>query len=397
MIARYLRPAQSRWCVRPGETVRCGALIGTGRVRTHAAFAGTIATVAGDTLELVVADTAQAPSLEPLDTQSPRADLLERIEHAGIVGLGGGGYPTHLKLAEALRASVEKLVINAVECEPGVRCDAALCEQFEQEVVQGIEALKHLLDAEVHIVQGAATCPSRQTWQTHTLKADTPAGAERHLCRSIFGITLAPAERPVHHGIVVVNVGTAHAIARALQGWPLINRMVTVHGSNRWLAVGTPIPALLDGESFLVGGRLSGARVGSDAAIDKTTNAVEPAPARLAATPCINCGACDAVCPESLPVAQLARLPRRSVDTAQRLCADRCIECGLCTPACPSHIDVLDILRQHRKDVRLAVQEQQAAAMAGNRFAAREHRRAAQNARREARRQERLQRRQRNG
>ncbi len=397
MIASYLRPLQSRWCVEPGEAVRCGALIGTGRVRTHAAFTGTVTRIDDARLELDVADAEQVPSLDPLEVHSSRAAVLERIEQAGIVGLGGGGFPTHLKLVEALRIGVGKLVINAVECEPGVHCDAALCEQFEPEIVQGIEALQHLLDAEVHIIQGAATCPSRQAWQTHTLNADTPAGAERHLCRSIFGITLAAEERPVHHGIVVVNVGTAHAIARALQGWPLISRMVTVGASNQWLALGTPISSLLDGASFLVGGRLSGARVGSDAAIDKTTNAVEPAPARLAAKPCINCAACDAVCPESLPVAQLARLPRGCVDTAQRLSADRCIECGLCTPVCPSHIDVVDILRKHRGDVRHAVAEQRAAATSGSRFEAREQRRMAQRALRDARRQERLQRRQRNG
>ncbi len=397
MIARYLRPMQSRWCVEPGDVVRCGALLGSGRVRTHAAFTGTVASIDDERLELDVAGTEQIPSLDPLDVHSSRATVLERIEHAGIVGLGGGGFPTHLKLAEALRRGVDKLVINAVECEPGVHCDAALCEQFEPEIVQGIEALQHLLDAEVHITQGAATCPSRQAWQTHTLNADTPAGAERQLCRSIFGITLAADERPVHHGIVVVNVGTAHAIARALQGWPLISRMVTVAGENRWLAIGTPISSLLEGSSFRVGGRLSGQTVGGDAPIGKTTNAVEPAPASRNAQPCINCAACDVICPEDLPVAQLARLPRGNVEAAQRLAADRCIECGLCTPVCPSHIDVLTILRQHRHDVRHATTQRQAAAAAGNRFEAREQRRAVQSALREARRQERLQRRQRNG
>ena len=341
---RYHRQAGEHWCVAPGSRVTAGALIGTGRVRQHAAGTGEVVRCDTDVLEIEATHTDPEPAFPPLPQHASRPEMLQRIEEAGIVGLGGGGYPAHLKLLDAARNGVRRLVINAVECEPGIHCDAALCEEDEAGTINaGIRALARVLDAEVHIAQGNARFHADAGWTLHALdEPGTPDGHEISLARRLFGAALQPGQRPGHQGLVFFNVGTAHAVGRALSGWALTARMVTVACENRWLPVGLPLSALMPGP-WRVGGRLSGAVEEGDAAISKTTNAVHPHQPRMA-LPCIHCARCDVACPEALPVADLVR-----AGLAEG--AERCIECGLCNPVCPSDIDVLNVIRERKRSL----------------------------------------------
>ncbi len=386
----YPRPALSQWIVREGEPITCGQIIANGREHLHSAFAGAVERLTAGQLELRVDHEAQKPSMAPLEVEDPQT--LQRIEAAGIVGLGGGGFPTYLKLLDALRQGVKRLVINAVECEPGISCDAALCEQQPETITLGIRALSALLGAEVHIAHSTATslCPAEGNWQKHDVgTAKTPVGYERYLINTLFQTNLIHGDRPTHHNVVVINLGTAHAVGRAMQGWPLIGRMVSIEGQNRWLPIGKPFSELgLQGD-LIEGGRLSGSAAG--VAVGKTTNAIHVAQHRTS-TPCINCAACNEACPEGLPVAQIVRTIKASGMDLERLHADRCIECGLCTPVCPSHIDVLAATRNARVLARAYIASERNKTEALRRFTAHEERRTQRLADKAARRQARLRR-----
>ncbi|MCP5181398.1 MAG: 4Fe-4S dicluster domain-containing protein [Pseudomonadales bacterium] len=403
MITRQPLPARllhhrgvnSQWTIRTGDIVPAGAPIQRGERWQHAAATCVVAHCDADTARLdVIDDTPPGPEA-PLDVNATSAsDLLRRVHEAGIAGLGGGGYPTHLKLLTAARHGVHTLVINAMECEPGISCDAALSAEGGREIQQGINAVRRILAI------NTVTLAAASTMQVAMLDVDTrhirenPSatdGAERYLLRDIFNVILTPGEYPVHHGFVVCNIGTLHAIGRAISGHVLTERVTTVFGDNRWLPIGLPLSELVRSDTARVGGRLSGhvVRV-AGAMVDKTTNGIDTASTHMA-LPCIRCGRCDDACPEHLPVTGLLTFsaPPR-VGTLERLGLANCVECGLCNPACPSDIDVLATLRDAKTTLIAERQRRSATALANTRATAHTHRLATQAEQREQRRRDRL-------
>ena len=387
----YRRPSGGHWIVAEGQHVACGDVLAAGPVPLHAARSGRISALSGDIARLESSGEPTEP-WAPLASSDPSL-VMARIRDAGIVGLGGGGYPTHAKLVAAKRRGASKLLINAVECEAGISCDAALCQQDLVTIERGVRVLARLLDAEAHVVTSSPTRAAGHIDGVihHAYEAvSTPAGAERVLCKRLFDLTLRADEYPVDHGVVVVNLGTAHAIARAIAGWPLIERMVSIGDDNQWLAIGTPVADLLPGTTCREGGLLSGRPLAPPFAVSKVTNALHPAP-QLAEQPCIRCGACDEACPAELPVTELVAATG-DLASLQRLRADECIECGLCNPVCPSDIAVLDRLRAARQAVTLARRQADAAQSAQARYHIHQARADAQAAAKAQRRAERLRR-----
>lgn len=352
----------------------------------------------GPAIVLIPDQSQPAPSAAPVADDvltMPVTRLLERIAGAGIVGLGGAGFPTAVKLGEGSAAPVDLLVINAVECEPGLTCDQRLVRDHAVDVLLGAIALARvtaakrcviaLEDDKVAAAQALAAAlddPRVQAWSGAMpsliqVPSRYPTGAERQLINVLTGIELRPDEVPIHYGVVVQNVATTAAVARAAAAAePLIQRYVTVLGAvpspgNFCVPIGTPAIDLLAAAGLDLGrpvrvrfgGPLTGQYV-SDlrAPIDKRTAAicVEPGEAQPPERACIRCGACIPVCPSRLhPPALLERLRNRDFDVALDFDLFACIECGLCDHVCPSRIPLSDRFRRGKWDVEAQHRAQQ--------------------------------------
>lgn len=355
----YTLSSGARWVVLPGETIARGQLVAAGPCRTHAAASGTVRSIAGSELIITIRADDHEITLPPVGVDD-RPAILARIRDAGICGLGGGGFPTHLKMLEAARKNVHTLIVNAVECGVGISCDAALIRAEPETIARGIDVVCHLLN----IRQTIIACSNRTAFEhgnarTELIPEVRPTdGAERYLVHRVAGVRVQQGERPVDHGLVVCNVATLHAVARAMEGHALLERMVTTGAVDQRVLTGTPFAALLTTDEkrtrVRIGGELDGRIVPATGAVDKRTNAIAYAPL-YDSLPCIHCGACDAACPEALPVADLIAFGARGGGPAAiTRHAANCIECGLCNPVCPSHIDVLGQLRELRAGQRAA-------------------------------------------
>jgi electron transport complex protein RnfC len=314
------------------------------------------------------------------------ADIRQRIREAGIVGLGGAGFPTSVKLNPGPDREVELLVINGAECEPYITCDEALMCWRTREVIDGICIMRHALRARQVVIGIEDTMPEAISCVQKALDdADEtdirvvaiptvyPAGGEKQLIYTLTGEEVPSQGLPIDLGIVCHNVGTAAAIGRALlQGEPLISRVVTVTGAgvrepaNLDVRIGTPIADLIEQcggytdkvARLLMGGPMMGLSLPSDTipAI-KTTNCIlaashEEAPGPLPAQPCIRCGKCAEVCPAGLLPQQLYWYAHaRNFDKVQDYKLFDCIECGCCTTVCPSHIPLVQYYRFAKTEI----------------------------------------------
>lgn len=314
------------------------------------------------------------------------AEIRRRVRDAGIVGLGGAGFPTSVKLNPGPGREVELLVINAAECEPYISCDEALMCTRPVEIIEGVRIMRHALQARQVVIgiednmPGAIRC--LQTALAAAGEADIrivavpsvyPAGGERQLIYALTGEEVPTQGLPIDVGIVCHNVGTADAVARALlHGEPLISRVVTVTGAgvrepgNLEVRIGTPIAELIaqcggyteQVSRLLMGGPMMGVALPSDAIpVIKTTNCIlaaspAEAPQPPAARPCIRCAECTDACPAGLLPQQLYWYAHaRDFDRIQDYSLFDCIECGCCAQVCPSHIPLVQYYRFAKTEI----------------------------------------------
>jgi electron transport complex protein RnfC len=314
------------------------------------------------------------------------ADLRQRIRAAGIVGLGGAGFPAAVKLNPGPQRRIDLLVINAAECEPYISCDEALIRGRTREVVDGIRIMQYALGArQVAIgiednMPDAIACLRRELEAADAgairivpVPAIYPAGGEKQIIYSLTGEEVPSQGLPADLGIVCHNVGTAAALARALQcGEPLISRVVTVTGAgvrqpaNLEVRLGTSMADVIEAcggytdqvARLLMGGPMMGFSMPSDnLPVIKTTNclllagALETPPPRPASA-CIRCGDCVDVCPVKLLPQQLYWHARaRDFDTLQDFSLFDCIECGCCAQVCPSQIPLVQYYRFAKTEI----------------------------------------------
>ncbi|MFN3346392.1 MAG: RnfABCDGE type electron transport complex subunit C [Candidatus Bipolaricaulaceae bacterium] len=393
-LRQHLGPA-GRPLVREGQRVRAGEKIGDGEdplsVPVHSPVTGTVVGIRSflhpmsgreePALLIRTEDEAGPTPGEEVDPQSlPREDIVARLREAGLVGLGGAGYPTHAKLRSA--RSVRYLVINAKESDVNVACDVRLLKERPKEVVAGIEVLARAL-GNPQVLVATRTEPgelpefeallSFRGYQLVHVHPSYSLGSERLLIPEVLGISVPLGRYPVDVGVVVHNVMTAHAAGQAVRhGIPLVSRGLTFWsqasgGRNLWVRVGTPVSHILHHlgldeirfDRFVFGSALMGWAVTDPATpMVKTTTGIlgltpqDPQPYRDS-LPCIRCGYCDSVCPVRIyPSLILAASRNGDVAALRRLKLEACIECGLCSYVCPARILFTPALRAGKRALR---------------------------------------------
>ena len=355
-------------------------------------------------------------------TELSPGELVDTIRHAGIAGMGGAGFPTSIKVNLGDHQRVEELIINAVECEPYITADDRLMREHADEIITGIHILQYLLnprrtligieDNKPEAISAIKRACKGCDIEVRVVPTKYPSGGEKQIIQLLTGKEVQSGQLPAHVGVVCQNVGTAHAIKRAVvDGQPLISRVTTLTGDgvarpgNYEVLLGTPVRDLLSHggvnpdalERLVMGGPMMGFTLHNPAVpVVKTTNCIiaatpEELPEPPEEQPCIRCGSCAEVCPANLLPQQLYwHAKNDDLEKAQHHNLMDCIECGACAYVCPSHIPLVQYYRYAKGAVRQQAADQLKADKARERFEARQARIDAEKAEKEARRQARL-------
>lgn len=355
--------------VASGVRIRAGDLLAIENVPVlgylHAATSGIVEITA---MDILLHPDGHHDVSPPLASK----DLAERVRDAGIVGLGGAGYPTWLKLRQARNSGITTLIVNAVECEPGVSADRALQREHTEEILSGMRVLADYLGKPRTVIalgEGMEDVPGTETAR---VTGRYPSGSEQVLVQQVAGMDLGKRV-PTEVGVLVLNVATVFAVHRAWHcGERLTERIVTVADENAWLHIGHPVAELpLPEGQVVVGGPITGWLATESESIAKTTRAVtarEP----LEASPCIRCGWCARACPEGLLPQELFRhINAAHWSEMDRLHLADCVECGACDMACPSRLPLLATFRYGKSERHELERRARDAALARDRFTAR--------------------------
>ena len=411
-------------CVNVGDYVYKGQALSNATtpyaVPVHAPTSGHIVAIAPHVVAHPSGLTEMCVSIKPDDKDtwgelSPLADytavdkntIVDAICQAGISGMGGAGFPTHIKTATS--KPVEFLVLNGVECEPYITADDRLMREHAWQIRQGLDILAHIIEPKAIVIAVEdnkpeaiqalnIACQDKDAYRVVPIETKYPAGGEKQLIQVITGREVPRNGLPADIGVMMFNVGTCFAIADAiLHGKPLIERIVTVTGdavakpANFRTLLGTPVKHLLDEANYqvkkqtspkvIMGGPMMGFAL-ADATIPvvKTTNCLlVPSKKELvddnAERPCIRCSACADACPASLlPQQMFWHAKAKEYDKAEEYDLFDCIECGACAYVCPSEIPLVHYYRQAKSEIRLQRDEKNKAEKAKQRFEARNER-----------------------
>lgn len=320
--------------------------------------------------------------LAPLADDADAEAIKARVAEAGIVGMGGAGFPTHIKLSP--RGGADVLIINGAECEPYITCDCRLMTEKAEEVADGVRLLKKALGAEKAFIAvednkreaAAALAPfAGDGVEVVRLRVKYPQGAEKQLIYAVTGRKVPPGALPADVGCVVDNVHTAYAVSRAVRlGEPLYMRAVTVAGGgvekqgNFWVRTGTPYSFIYEKargdlaetvtDKVISGGPMMGfAQAGLEACCTKTTSALLFLDAKQislsAPTECINCGRCFRGCPMFLSPREIEHaVLDKDFAKAEKLGVNACIECGTCSYVCPAKRPLVQAVRLAKKTLK---------------------------------------------
>ena len=377
----------ARLLVKPGDRVERGDKIGEAQgfmsVPVHASVAGVVDQIElrphpdGSMAEAVVIKVDRhspqipRPRLVPYWEGLSPDQVREAVKDAGVVGLGGAAFPTHVKLVPPKEVSIDLLIVNGAECEPYLTSDHRVMVEHPERVHFGIRVMMQCLGVERAVIgvernkiDGLEalerTLPGDLDITIQPLRVKYPQGAEKMLIQSLTRREVPSGKLPLHAGVVVQNVGSIAAIAEVFEtGYPLIERIVTVTGpglrrpSNLVVPVGTRVRDAIafcgglteDAREVVFGGPMMGASQSDlDAPILKGTSGVvvlvrdQVAPGTV--LPCISCGHCLDACPVFLnpsALGKLAQAGRYREMTEEYHLAD-CMLCGSCSYVCPSHI-----------------------------------------------------------
>lgn len=308
--------------------------------------------------------------------------IIQKIQDAGIVGLGGATFPTHIKLSPPPGMKAEVLIINGVECEPYLTSDHRVMLEKSDEILVGIDILRKALNVERAVIGIENNKPdaiklltdkaAKYNIQVIPLKVQYPQGGEKQLIKAAINKEVPSGQLPIAVGAVVQNVGTALAVYEAVQkNKPLFERVVTVTGkslkepSNFLVRLGTPVKILIeaagglpeDTGKIIGGGPMMGkALVNTDIPVTKGSSGIlimrDEESVREPRQQCIRCTKCVNVCPMGLSPYLLMVLGEKAVhDRAEKERIMDCIECGSCSFTCPANRPLLDYIRLEKGKV----------------------------------------------
>ena len=395
-------PAKS--VVNAGDEVLKGQVIaeanGFVSVPIHASTSGKIIavepreTLLGKTCDHIILESDGQDSWSEGDKKTREwkdlgADKIKSmIKDAGIGGMGGAAFPTHVKLSPPEDRPIDTLILNGIECEPFLTCDYRLMMERTKGIVEGLRIIMKVLGVKRAIIGVEANKPDAfekmrdACWaddgiSAELLKVKYPQGAEKQLIEALIDREVPPGKLPLDVGVVVQNVGTAYAIYEAVvESKPLIERALTITGggikkpANLIVPIGTPVADLLQRQGvnpktkkLIMGGPMMGIAIPTpELPVTKGTSGI------LALTkvpnympgPCIRCGKCVDVCPlRGMAAEMVAAIEAGQVEKYEHLHVLDCVECGTCTFACPSHRTLVHYVKQAKAEYQAWKAEQQ--------------------------------------
>ncbi|MGO9612733.1 MAG: electron transport complex subunit RsxC [Dissulfurispiraceae bacterium] len=311
-------------------------------------------------------------------------DLKGKIRDAGVVGMGGAAFPTHVKLSPPKEKPIDVVIINGAECEPYLTADYRLMIERPNDIVQGLMVMMRILDVRkgyigiennkpdaIEILTQAVS--KEPDIQVMVVEVKYPQGAEKMLIKACIDREVPPRALPMDVGVVVQNVSTTIAVYEAVRyGKPLIERVVTVTGEgilapkNLMVKIGTPVSDLIEecggltsnSVKIISGGPMMGFALFSTAVpVTKGTSGILVLPEDSAPSEgfssCIRCGRCINICPMGLMPSMLSVLSERGFYEATReYNLFDCFECGSCTYVCPSKRPIVQLVRLAKSQVK---------------------------------------------
>ncbi len=392
--------------VKKGDTVAVGQVIGDSdkflSVPIHASVSGVVESVA----DVKLANGTMAPAVTILSdgemrlcegltppTVNNRDDLVKAVRASGLVGLGGAGFPSFVKLTISPDKPIDTLVVNAAECEPYITVDYRECLDNTHNVMNGVYRLAELLELKNVIIAVEDNKPKAievmkkiadmdndrgNTVRLMTLKSRYPQGAEKMMVLSATGRVVPAGKLPADVGCIVMNVGSVAFVSRYLDtGKPLVSRTVTVSGDciknpmNVRVPIGTSMKDIVDfcggftdePVKILSGGPMMGTAITDlNVPLLKSNNAVLAFSKRGAGlkkeTACIHCGRCHAACPMGLIPTDIEKYALlKDAETLTKLGTMVCMECGSCAYSCPGGKPLVQYMRLAKSVVREAAKK----------------------------------------
>ncbi|MDD5644296.1 MAG: electron transport complex subunit RsxC [bacterium] len=383
--------------VKPGDKVRKGTLIARSKglisSNLHSPVSGEIIAVRksphpllGEANAIIVrsdktdeAEKDYTGGNFSIDNINP-GEVLELVQNAGIVGLGGAAFPSHVKLNPPPDKAVKTFIINGAECEPYLTADHSLMLESADLILKGALIIKKMLKAEKCLIaiednkkdaisllrQKLASMDNAEGFEILSLKVKYPQGAEKQLIYALTGKKVPSGGLPMDVSVLVHNISTVFAIYEAVYlKKPLFERIVTVSGkgiknpANWRVRIGTSFKTLINHsgltekkiKKLIMGGPMMGlAQYTDEVPVLKATSGIlvltDEEAADFEHLPCIRCGKCVEVCPMGLMPAEISKMVERGrIDAAKGIGLLDCMECGSCNYICPSGTNLLQYIK----------------------------------------------------